>query len=645
VVNKASKLANRALNTAKKWTNKVLSSAKRWGKKLWNGAKNSAKRAWTTARNWAGKAWSTARSWAAKAWSSAKSWGSKAVSTAKRWAGKAWSKAKSWAGKAWSKAKSLAGKAWNTAKSWAGKAWSTVKGWAGKAWDGVKWLGGKAWGYAKWMGGKALTIAKKLGLDKAWKKAKDLAGKAWKKIKDAGAALKKRFGPYFDTIKKYGAMAAKASFFLSPSGWSLGSLILACKTLTCAISKIVKKSSKTTQDATDLATDITPGVGTVKDTCACITGENVTLGKDVGLPERGISCASAAIDIVAIIGAAETGGVSVVGGMAAKGWLKGLLKKGGKEILEQLLEKSGKELAKELLEEGGDQALKKLFKEGGEEALEKVAKKLLEEGGEEAVEKLAKQLAKSGDKELAEKLMKELAEKRGKEAAEKEAKKLSEKKAAEVVDENLAAKHATADGHEIKITKNGKIFVCSDPCEEFATKYSEVLSKNRDLDDELKRISKITNPDEQAKELADLKVRVDTRKGVMRKADLSTERGKSTPKTKEEADAILQAEAEGKVTGKARRPDPSAGEPDLDFAMLDEHGKVINYVDIKTPIDSKLRAIAQQAADTAGKVTHYDPDVDVIINLKNLSKADKATFLLELKKNGVPLSRVKIING
>jgi hypothetical protein len=102
-----------------------------------------------------------------------------------------------------------------------------------------------------------------------------------------------------------------------------------------------------------------------------------------------------------------------------------------------------------------------------------------------------------------------------------------------------------------------------------------------------------------------------------------------------EADSILQAETEGKVVGEARRPDPALGEPELDFRMVDPAtNKPLGYVDIKTPVSASTRPIPEQAFDIATKIKRYDPDVEVIVDLKNLGP-DKANFVAELAKNGV----------
>jgi hypothetical protein len=120
-----------------------------------------------------------------------------------------------------------------------------------------------------------------------------------------------------------------------------------------------------------------------------------------------------------------------------------------------------------------------------------------------------------------------------------------------------------------------------------------------------------------------------------RRPALESERGVTKLGTVSEADSILQAETEGKVVGEARRTDPALGEPDLDFRMVDPaSNKPLGYVDIKTPVTASTSPIPEQAFNIAKKIKRYDPDVEVIVDLKNLGP-DKANFVAELAKNGV----------
>jgi hypothetical protein len=124
------------------------------------------------------------------------------------------------------------------------------------------------------------------------------------------------------------------------------------------------------------------------------------------------------------------------------------------------------------------------------------------------------------------------------------------------------------------------------------------------------------------------------------------ERGVTLPKYESEADSVLQAEAEGKVVGEARRTDRALGEPNLDFRMTDPAtGNPLGYVDVKAPVDPGVRPLTKQADNIADKIKSYDPDVDVIIDLKNLKIADKVTFLSELGSRGITEGgRIKVLN-
>ena len=452
VLNKARDLASRALETAKSWASKALDTAKAWGSKLWDAAKSAASKAWDTAKSWAGKAWDTAKSWAGKAWETAKIWGSKAIDTAKSWASKAWDTAKSWAGKAWDTAKSWAGQAWETAKSWAGKAWDTVKGWAGKVWDGVKWLGGKAWSFAKWVGGKALDLAKTLGLDKAWNYVKDWGAKALQKVKEATTALMKRLKGVIDVAKTVGEYLGKALLLTNPTTISLIAAETGCKILNCAMTKLMQKGeSKEAEKYTDEATDLIPYVSTVKDTCGCLTGDNMVTGKKESTGVRVVRCVVAIADIAAIVAGFFSGGTASVGEQAAKGgiraWLKRLFRIGGKE----LAEKGEKELAKQLA------------KMGEKELAEAFAKM-----GEKELKELAEQAARAGEKELAEKAERELAKR-----LQQEAKQTGEK---------ILAEGPAPGGHTIHVKPGGLIEVCSEPpCANIGLVFREVLQQNPEL--------------------------------------------------------------------------------------------------------------------------------------------------------------------
>jgi len=113
--------------------------------------------------------------------------------------------------------------------------------------------------------------------------------------------------------------------------------------------------------------------------------------------------------------------------------------------------------------------------------------------------------------------------------------------------------------------------------------------------------------------------------------------GTVNAKSQSEAQSILQAESEGLVKN-ARRPNLANGEPNLDFVI--DGG----YADIKTPINPSLRSIGQQAQDIAGHIQAYSADVKVIIDLKNLSPADRSLFITDLQNSGANMTNVIFLN-
>ena len=291
VVNTAKSLAAKAISTAKSLGAKALGAAKSAATKAFQTAKQAVSKGLETAKNLGTKAWSTAKSLGTKAWNTAKSLGAKAVSTAKSWAGKAWS----------------------TAKSWGGKAWGTIKTGAGKVWSATKSAAGKAWATAKSLGRGALKVAKAVGLDKAWNTAKSLGGKALGAVKRGAAALGKRFQPVIDVVGKGAELLSKAA----PAILSAPAF-LACKVLGCATPKLVNKGSQTSKEAADIATDVVPGVSTVKDTCRCLTGDNIVTGQEEGAGGRIMACIWAAVDVASIIVGIFTAGTGTAAIQAIK---------------------------------------------------------------------------------------------------------------------------------------------------------------------------------------------------------------------------------------------------------------------------------------------------------------------------------------
>ncbi len=117
---------------------------------------------------------------------------------------------------------------------------------------------------------------------------------------------------------------------------------------------------------------------------------------------------------------------------------------------------------------------------------------------------------------------------------------------------------------------------------------------------------------------------------------INPQTGKIDSKSLSEAQTILQAEQKGLVKN-ARRPDLKNGEPNLDF-IIDG-----GYAEIKTPFDpAKAKPLSEQAKDIAKKI--YDPNVSVIIDLKNLNPAQKAQFKTDLVSAGAKIEKVKFLN-
>ena len=208
----------------------------------------------------------------------------------------------------------------------------------------------------------------------------------------------------------------------------------------------------------------------------------------------------------------------------------------------------------------------------------------------------------------------------------------------------IVAKEPTIDGkHEIEVTEKGEVLICTD-CALLKRKYAQELAdpSNASLKGELEAAEKLSDPIAKAKEEA----RIEHKLRPLREDTLSLDPQTKTPnpKSREEARSILQAEDQGLIQGYARRPDLSKGEPNLDFVLDDANGKTMGYADIKTPVDPQLNPIVDQASDIAGKIGLYDPDVKVIIELKNLSLADKAIFKAELVKNGADIIKIIFLN-
>jgi len=396
----ARSLASSAINAARSWVSKALSTAQRLGRQAISAATGLAQKAAAAAGRLAQQAWTTAQRLATQAAATAKRLATSAATAARTVVTKAISTAKSLAGRAWSTAKSLAGQAWSTAKSLAGRAWTTVKGWGGKVVSVAKAVGGKVVGIAKTIGGKVIGVAKTLGVDKAWHAVQSLGSKAISIVKEAGAALKNRFG-------RLAAVAAKAvnlASYLLPERLAMTAAGLACRTLGCAVSTIVKQGGNTSTQAADFSTDVIPVVSTVKSTCTALNGVNPITGKKVTTAERLAALASAGIDVVSYLAAPETFGGSLLADAEARAALKLIATRGkyamtGYDLLTAgplavLEKKVGGAIVKKVI----DQVAEKFFKK---EAV-KIGEKELEKGAVKAGEKVVEHGAvKAGEKAVA----------------------------------------------------------------------------------------------------------------------------------------------------------------------------------------------------------------------------------------------------
>ena len=170
------------------------------------------------------------------------------------------------------------------------------------------------------------------------------------------------------------------------------------------------------ETATDLASDIIPGVSNIKDLTIALTGVNPVTGEKVGIAGRIMSA------IFAIPG---LGNLLKYIGKGTKGLWKGIkwlrktiaIKRASKKIaaLKLVIHLSGTGLTKQLLKEFGEEGLEKLAKTLGPELTAKLAQDLGATTLKQAVDKYGAQ----GLKEMAERLgPNELKVALGKEAAE-----------------------------------------------------------------------------------------------------------------------------------------------------------------------------------------------------------------------------------
>ena len=98
------------------------------------------------------------------------------------------------------------------------------------------------------------------------------------------------------------------------------------------------------------------------------------------------------------------------------------------------------------------------------------------------------------------------------------------------IEPGVVAKETTADGHEIKVLKDGRVVRCSD-CGEIRQKYADLLEQNPILKQRLAEIENISNPQEKAKQaqqfeerlerIESLKIKVEDETLLLGEADFS----------------------------------------------------------------------------------------------------------------------------
>jgi hypothetical protein len=71
------------------------------------------------------------------------------------------------------------------------------------------------------------------------------------------------------------------------------------------------------------------------------------------------------------------------------------------------------------------------------------------------------------------------------------------------IEPQVVAKQETADGHNIKVLKDGRIIRCS-TCEEIGTRYKDLLDQNPNLKQRLEEIEKISNPQQKNRQAFEL---------------------------------------------------------------------------------------------------------------------------------------------
>jgi hypothetical protein len=114
--------------------------------------------------------------------------------------------------------------------------------------------------------------------------------------------------------------------------------------------------------------------------------------------------------------------------------------------------------------------------------------------------------------------------------------------------------------------------------------------------------------------------------------ELATEGGTQTPKGEREARGVAQAEKEGKLLPGSSVRGEKGG---LDFESKLPDGTP-QSVDVKSPIDPKLRPLPTQANDIGSKAGLYSPGTTVVVDLRDVPPGDKAAFKRDVNAANTP---------
>jgi len=198
--------------------------------------------------------------------------------------------------------------------------------------------------------------------------------------------------------------------------------------------------------------------------------------------------------------------------------------------------------------------------------------------------------------------------------------------------------------HVVKVDESGACLICSN-CAYLRKAFETELNDpaNHALKAALETAESAPNPAVKATMEAKLAAQLLEASQNRRSADVRSERGRTTPKTQAEGDAIFHAEREGRLDGRLARRRSNPAEPDLDYVLYDptDPRAPPRYADVKMPEPTPHRTLEQQAQDIATKIKDvYRKDaaqnVTVVVDLDHLRlPGDKATFMNELSKQGI----------